>query len=119
MSKSPVRVAVTGAAGQIGYSILFRIAGGEMLGKDHRLALAEHFAAGDPEKKAVADLTGGAGDGDANGFAGHGENSLKKCEYIRLGVFAQHKKRRKPAIILTLVNVSNKPTSLGRMPLHA
>src|SRR5687767_11142930 len=34
MSKSPIRVAVTGAAGQIGYSLLFRIAAGEMLGKD-------------------------------------------------------------------------------------
>ena len=32
--KSPVRVAVTGAAGQIGYSLLFRIASGEMLGLD-------------------------------------------------------------------------------------
>jgi malate dehydrogenase len=32
--KSPVRVAVTGAAGQIGYSLLFRIANGEMLGRD-------------------------------------------------------------------------------------
>src|SRR4051812_33910062 len=32
--KSPLRVAVTGAAGQIGYSLLFRIASGEMLGKD-------------------------------------------------------------------------------------
>ena len=32
--KQPVRVAVTGAAGQIGYSLLFRIASGEMLGKD-------------------------------------------------------------------------------------
>ena len=32
--KAPVRVAVTGAAGQIGYSLLFRIASGEMLGKD-------------------------------------------------------------------------------------
>src|SRR3979409_2276127 len=31
---TPVRVAVTGAAGQIGYSLLFRIASGEMLGKD-------------------------------------------------------------------------------------
>ena len=30
--KQPVRVAVTGAAGQIGYSLLFRIASGEMLG---------------------------------------------------------------------------------------
>jgi malate dehydrogenase len=33
MSKSPIRVAVTGAAGQIGYSLLFRIASGDMLGK--------------------------------------------------------------------------------------
>ncbi|MBI3041395.1 MAG: malate dehydrogenase [Betaproteobacteria bacterium] len=32
--KRPVRVAVTGAAGQIGYSLLFRIAAGEMLGRD-------------------------------------------------------------------------------------
>lgn len=35
--KSPVRVAVTGAAGQIGYALLFRIASGEMLGKDRPL----------------------------------------------------------------------------------
>jgi len=39
MSKAPVRVAVTGAAGQIGYSLLFRIAGGEMLGKDQPVIL--------------------------------------------------------------------------------
>jgi len=39
MSKAPVRVAVTGAAGQIGYSILFRIASGEMLGKDQPVFL--------------------------------------------------------------------------------
>ena len=37
--KAPVRVAVTGAAGQISYSLLFRIAGGEMLGKDQPLIL--------------------------------------------------------------------------------
>jgi len=37
--KSPVRVAVTGAAGQIGYALLFRIASGEMLGKDQPLVL--------------------------------------------------------------------------------
>ncbi|MCX7946138.1 MAG: malate dehydrogenase [Hydrogenophilus sp.] len=35
----PVRVAVTGAAGQIGYSLLFRIAAGEMLGKDQPVIL--------------------------------------------------------------------------------
>ncbi|MCA3132085.1 MAG: malate dehydrogenase [Rhodocyclaceae bacterium] len=37
--KSPVRVAVTGAAGQIGYSLLFRIASGEMLGRDQPVIL--------------------------------------------------------------------------------
>jgi malate dehydrogenase len=39
MSKTPLRVAVTGAAGQIGYSLLFRIASGEMLGKDQPVIL--------------------------------------------------------------------------------
>ncbi|MBL8514663.1 MAG: malate dehydrogenase [Betaproteobacteria bacterium] len=37
--KNPMRVAVTGAAGQIGYSLLFRIASGEMLGKDQPVIL--------------------------------------------------------------------------------
>ncbi len=37
--KKPVRVAVTGAAGQIGYALLFRIAAGEMLGKDQPVVL--------------------------------------------------------------------------------
>ena len=40
MSKKPVRVVVTGAAGQIGYAILFRIASGEMLGKDQPVVLS-------------------------------------------------------------------------------
>jgi len=39
VSKSPLRVAVTGAAGQIGYSLLFRIASGEMLGDDQPVIL--------------------------------------------------------------------------------
>jgi malate dehydrogenase len=39
MSKKPIRVAVTGAAGQIGYALLFRIASGEMLGKDQPVIL--------------------------------------------------------------------------------
>jgi malate dehydrogenase len=34
MSKTPVKVAVTGAAGQIGYALLFRIASGQLLGSD-------------------------------------------------------------------------------------
>ena len=39
MAKAPMRVAVTGAAGQIGYALLFRIASGEMLGKDQPVIL--------------------------------------------------------------------------------
>ena len=39
MTQAPVRVAVTGAAGQIGYALLFRIASGEMLGKDQPVIL--------------------------------------------------------------------------------
>ena len=39
MSGAPLRVAVTGAAGQIGYSLLPRIAAGEMFGKDRPLIL--------------------------------------------------------------------------------
>ncbi len=39
MSKTPIRVTVTGAAGQIGYALLFRIASGEMLGKDQPVIL--------------------------------------------------------------------------------
>ena len=39
MAKTPMRVAVTGAAGQIAYSLLFRIANGDMLGKDQPVIL--------------------------------------------------------------------------------
>ena len=39
MMKAPVRVAVTGAAGQIGYALLFRIASGDMLGPDQPVIL--------------------------------------------------------------------------------
>lgn len=39
MNKAPVRVAVSGAAGQIGYALLFRIASGEMLGQDQPVHL--------------------------------------------------------------------------------
>ena len=39
MSLKPIRVAVTGAAGQIGYSLAFRIASGQLLGPDQRIIL--------------------------------------------------------------------------------
>ena len=39
MSKTPFRVAVTGAAGQIGYSLLFRIASGSMFGPEQPVIL--------------------------------------------------------------------------------
>ena len=39
MSKTPIRIAVTGAAGQIGYALIFRIASGAMFGLDQPVAL--------------------------------------------------------------------------------
>ena len=53
--KSPMRIAVTGAAGQIGYSLLFRIASGEMLGKDQPVILQLLEI---PEEKAQKALKG-------------------------------------------------------------
>ena len=53
MSKSPIRVAVTGAAGQIGYSLLFRIASGEMLGKDQPVILQMLEIPDDKAQKAL------------------------------------------------------------------
>ncbi|HEV8262648.1 MAG TPA: malate dehydrogenase [Burkholderiales bacterium] len=53
--KPPLRIAVTGAAGQIGYSLLFRIAGGEMLGKDQPVILQMLEV---PDEKAQAALRG-------------------------------------------------------------
>jgi len=55
MAKPAVRVAVTGAAGQIGYAILFRIASGEMLGKDQPVILQLLEI---PDDKAQAGLKG-------------------------------------------------------------
>ena len=55
MAKPAVRVAVTGAAGQIGYSILFRIASGEMLGRDQPVILQLLEI---PDDKAQAALKG-------------------------------------------------------------
>ena len=40
MSATPVKIAVTGAAGQIGYSLLFRLASGALLGPDRPVELA-------------------------------------------------------------------------------
>ncbi|HWF53683.1 MAG TPA: malate dehydrogenase [Solirubrobacteraceae bacterium] len=40
MTESPVKVAVTGAAGQIGYALLFRIASGQLLGSDTKVKLS-------------------------------------------------------------------------------
>src|SRR5437667_5736914 len=53
MPKSPVRVAVTGAAGQIGYSLLFRIAAGEMLGRDQPMILQLLEIADEKAQKAL------------------------------------------------------------------
>jgi malate dehydrogenase len=55
MSKSPIRVAITGAAGQIGYSLLFRIASGAAFGPDQPVIL--HLIE-IPDEKALAALNG-------------------------------------------------------------
>src|SRR5689334_3586189 len=55
MPKAPIRVAVTGAAGQIGYSLLFRIAAGDLLGKDQAVILQLLEI---PDEKAQKALTG-------------------------------------------------------------
>ena len=39
MAKAPVHVTITGAAGQIGYALLFRIASGQLLGEDQPVVL--------------------------------------------------------------------------------
>ncbi|MCW5559815.1 MAG: malate dehydrogenase, partial [Verrucomicrobiae bacterium] len=48
---SPIRIAVTGAAGQIGYSLLFRIASGAMFGPDQPVIL--HLIEIEPALKAL------------------------------------------------------------------
>ena len=53
MSKTAKRVAVTGAAGQIGYALLFRIASGEMLGKDQQVILQLLEIADEKAQKAL------------------------------------------------------------------
>lgn len=55
MAKASMRVAVTGAAGQIGYSLLFRIANGDLLGKDQPVILQLLEI---PDEKAQKALTG-------------------------------------------------------------
>jgi len=55
MSKTPIRVAITGAAGQIGYSLLFRIASGAAFGPDQPVIL--HLIE-IPDEKAMAALSG-------------------------------------------------------------
>ena len=51
--KQPMRVAITGAAGQMGYSLLFRIASGEMLGKDQPVILQLLEIADEKAQKAL------------------------------------------------------------------
>ena len=65
MAKAPMRVAVTGAAGQIGYSLLFRIANGDMLGKDQPVILQLLEI---PDEKAQKALKGVMMEGDDCAF---------------------------------------------------
>ena len=51
--KPPVRITITGAAGQIGYSLLFRIASGQMLGPDQPVILQIGFGHRQPLPRAL------------------------------------------------------------------
>jgi malate dehydrogenase len=89
MTKTPVRVAVTGAAGQIGYALLFRIASGQMLGSDQPVILQMLELPTEPAQKALAGvmmeledcafplLAGMVGTGDA-------EVAFKDADYALL-----------------------------------
>ena len=76
----PTKVTVTGAAGQIGYALLFRIASGQMLGPDTPVELSlleipDAVKAAEGTALELFDcafplLAGGAGDGDLRGL-GH------------------------------------------------
>ena len=57
MAKKPIRVAVTGAAGNIGYALLFRIASGQMFGAD-RSALVEEVVLAGAAVRAVGEALG-------------------------------------------------------------
>ncbi len=78
MAKPPVRITITGAAGQIGYALVFRIAAGEMLGRDQPVILQMLELPMEKPQKALAGvmmeledcafplLAGMIGTGDAN-----------------------------------------------------
>ncbi|AGS06773.1 malate dehydrogenase [Candidatus Profftella armatura] len=53
MLKKPVRISITGAAGQIGYNIIFRIANGDLLGKDQPIILQLLEASNKKSQKAI------------------------------------------------------------------
>ena len=89
MTKKPVRVAVTGAAGQIGYALLFRIAAGEMLGADQPVSLQLLEI---PDEKAQKTLKGVMMELQDCAFplladmAAHGDpmTAFKDCDYAML-----------------------------------
>jgi malate dehydrogenase len=86
MAKAPVRVAVTGAAGQIGYSLLFRIASGQMLGADQPVILQLLEI---PDEKAQKALKGVMMEVDDCAFpllAGMSAHSDPKTAFKEIGV---------------------------------
>jgi malate dehydrogenase len=89
MPKKPVRVAVTGAAGQIGYALLFRIASGEMLGKDQPVILQLLEVPVEGPQKALRGVMMELEDCAfplLAGMAAHGDpmTAFKDCDYALL-----------------------------------
>ena len=84
MSKTPVKVAVTGAAGQIGYAILFRIASGALLGPDTpvQLSLLEIPAAVKAAEGTAMELDDGCWNVTVLPAAMLNEDQLRTAEFV-------------------------------------
>lgn len=85
--KSPIRVAVTGAAGQIGYALLFRLASGEVFGPDqpvilHLVELPQAVAALDGIAMELDDCAFDTLAGTVKADSDHLEDAFADCNYV-------------------------------------
>ena len=85
--KPPIRVAVTGAAGQIGYALLFRLASGEIFGSDqpvilHLVELPQAVAALDGIEMELDDCAFDTLAGVVKADSDHLEDGFANCNYV-------------------------------------
>jgi malate dehydrogenase len=85
--KPPIRVAVTGAAGQIGYALLFRLASGEVFGADqpvilHLIELPQALGALDGIEMELEDCAFDTLAGVVKADSDHLEDGFANCNYV-------------------------------------